>query len=198
MFQFASQQAAPGEYDYVEMLQVLRLSAGIAKAIVPFLRQSRMWAFIQSRNIFESRPMEAHVWSALCCLRRTVVWSVSHGEQEREVLTRAVQALVDWALICDAAPRTWKHYVVFPGLVSSEFFELLKGEDDLALLILIYWCAIMRLGARRWFLEQWLSRTAAMAQAKLTEDGSHALEWSNAVLSGGLTLEGVRVDFKVS
>jgi hypothetical protein len=56
----------------------------------------------------------------------------------------------------------------------------------------------MRLGARRWFLEQWLSRTAAMAQAKLTEDGSHALEWSNAVLSGGLTLEGVRVDFKVS
>jgi hypothetical protein len=36
MFQFASQQAAPGEYDYVETLQVLRMSAGIAKAIVPF------------------------------------------------------------------------------------------------------------------------------------------------------------------
>jgi hypothetical protein len=125
-------------------------------------------------------------------------WLVSQEEQEREVLTGAVQALVEWALICDAAPRTWKHYVVFLGLVSSEFLKLMKGEDDLALLILIYWCAIMRLRARRWFLEQWLSRTAAMAQAKLTEDWSHALEWPNAVLSGGLTLEGVRVDFKVS
>jgi hypothetical protein len=37
-----------------------------------------------------------------------------------------------------------------------------------------------------------------MAQAKLTEDWSHVVEWPNAVLSGGLTLEVVRVDFKVS
>jgi hypothetical protein len=127
MFQFASQQAAAGEYDYVETVQVLRMSARVARSIAPFLRQSRMWAFIQSRNIFESRLMEAHVWSALCRLQRTVVWSVSHGEQEREVLTGAVQALVDRALICDAAPRTWKHYVVFPGLVSSELFGVVEG-----------------------------------------------------------------------
>jgi hypothetical protein len=40
------------------------------------------------------------------------------------------------------------------GWCLQNFFELMKGEDDLALLILIYWCAIMRLGARRWFLEQ--------------------------------------------
>jgi hypothetical protein len=123
MFQFASQQAAPGEYDYVETLQVLRMMAGIARSIAPFLRQSTVWVFIQSRNVFESRPMEARVWSALCRLRRTVVWSVSHGEQEREVLTGAVQALVDQALICDAAPRTWKHYIVFRGWCLQNFWS---------------------------------------------------------------------------
>jgi hypothetical protein len=182
MFQFASQQGSLGDYDYVETLYVLKMSAGISASVAPFLWRSKMWNFIQYRNKLESRLVDPHVWIALCNLRNTVASSVSHEVHQREVLNVTVQALANWALICDASPRTWRHYIIFPGLLSSEFLELLASEDDLALLILIYWCAIMRLGSSRWFLERWLSRTAAMAQAKLTGNWSHVLKWPNNVL----------------
>lgn len=181
IFQFASQQAAHGEYEYVETLKVLRMSAGIAGACGAYLKRSRVWGLIRARyEGVVGENYDTDTWRRAVDELQTVIDDADG--RERDVLSAVVQALKDWAAECNGCPMTWKDYTVFPGAVPSEYLELLASEDDYALLVFIYWCAIMRLGPRRWFFETWLRRSAAMAEAKLSDDWSRLLEWPKSVL----------------
>lgn len=184
IFQFASQQATVEDIDYVETMHVLKMSAGVGAAVAPFLFRSRIWTFIRLRNDLSWQPMDLELSVALCDLQSTVAMSMADEPHSVEVTSAAVQALIDWNSQCNGCPRTFKEYVLFPGMVSNEYLELLASGDDLALLVLIYWCAIMRRGAKRWFLDRWLPRTIDLAQSKLKADWSHVVEWPNAVMDG--------------
>lgn len=180
VFQFASQQDSERPIDYVETLHVLKRSAGISLSVRPFLEKSPMWSFINRRKLLAVQPIDSDAWIALQCLDDGITLSES---QDRETLLRAVRMLKEWTTMCNASPQQWKDYVIFPGMVPNDYLELLAMEDDFALLILVYWCAIMRLGPDRWFLQQWLPRTAALAETRMTGDWSDYLEWASRVLS---------------
>jgi hypothetical protein len=182
IFQFASQQACLREHDYMETLCVLKTSAGVGTAVAPFLRRSKIWWFLSMRNDLAWRHPDAEMWEALSRLRTAVTSTDAQDVQEREIVGSAVQALMDWARLCNGSPRTWKEYVMFPGAVPAEYLQLLDRGDDRALLILIFWCAIMRLGTKRWFLETWLTRTSDLASSRLTNNWSKVLEWPDAVM----------------
>jgi hypothetical protein len=168
----------------METMYVLKMSAGVASAVAPFLWRSPVWTFIRTRSEMAWQPMDPELSLALCDLQTTVHLAVAHESERRKVMSAAVQALIDWSSLCNGRPRTYKDYLIFPGMVSNEYLELLASGADLALVVLIYWCAIMRAGAGRWFLDRWLPRTAKMAQDKLKGDWSHVLVWPNAVMSG--------------
>lgn len=168
----------------METMHVLKMSAGVASEVAPFLWRSPVWTFMQRRNEMAWQPMDPALSVALCDLQSTVEASVAGEPDKEKVMSAAVQALIDWSSVCNGCPRTYKDYVIFPGMVSAEYLQLLGSGDDLALLVLIYWCAVMRVGASRWFLDRWLPRTAEMAQDKLKADWSYMLAWPNAVMSG--------------
>jgi hypothetical protein len=179
IFQFASQQASKDEFDYLETLRVLKMSLGVASSVGPFLARSEMWAFINRRNQLAHRPVDAGIWAAVQHLEDCIALSYCRNS----VLMDAVQALREWIEFCHGSPSNWKQYCLFPGMLSEEYLKLLADENDAALLIMIYWCSIMRLGPKRWFFDRWLTRASAMAQAKLTRDWSDVLEWSNTVVT---------------
>jgi hypothetical protein len=185
IFQFASQQASKDAFDYLETLRVLKMSSGVASSVGPFLVRSEMWAFITRRNQLALRPADPNIWIAVQHLENCITLTSCRNS----VLMDAVQALKEWIELCDGSPRNWKQYCLFPGMISEEYLMLLTDEDDAALLIMIYWCSIMRLGPKRWFFDRWLTRASAMAQAKLTGDWPDVLEWSNKIVSVGVDEE---------
>jgi hypothetical protein len=186
IFQFASQQVSGGPFDYVETLRVLKMSSGVALSVGPFLTRSEMWTFINRRNKLALRPIDPTLLAAIQDLENSIAMSNSG---DKDVLMDAVQALKKWINMCHGSPHNWRYYCLFPGMVSEEYLQLLAEEDDSALLIMIYWCAVMRLGPKRWFFERWLIRASALAQAKLTGNWSDVLEWANTKLNVGADKE---------
>jgi hypothetical protein len=181
MFQFASQQVSEDPFDYMDTLHILRMSADVASSVGPFLAKSKMWAFILRRNNEKAlQPPNSHVWIALHLLEEAVALSALG---KREVLVNAFQSLKRWVGLCNASPGTWREYIQFPSMVSMDYLRLLAEQDDVALLIFIYWCTVMRLGLARWFFSEWLPRAVATAQTKLTETWSDLLEWPNSVMN---------------
>ncbi|KAH7389486.1 hypothetical protein DE146DRAFT_164536 [Phaeosphaeria sp. MPI-PUGE-AT-0046c] len=185
IFQFASQQATVEDIDYMETMYVLKMSAAVGSEVAPFLWRSRIWPFIQLRNEqASSQPMDPKLPAALRGLQSTIASSTTNEPSTKVVMSATVQVLIIWSNMCNGCPHAYRQYVMFPGMVSDEYLQLLAGGDDLALLVLIYWCAIMYAGTRRWFLDRWLPRTAKMARGQLKGDWSDVLEWPNAVMNG--------------
>jgi hypothetical protein len=181
VFQFASQQVSSSLIDYMETLRVLKMSASVTHFVGPFLARSEAWTFIQKRNGLRWQPVDPTIWVALRNLKDTIAVSVTNNS---DVLFAAVESLEQWAKLCNGSPLSWREYALFPGMVSTEFLQCLAEDDDAALLILIYWCAIMHRGPKRWFFERWLTRTATIARAKLTRDWADALLWPDTLLQG--------------
>jgi hypothetical protein len=191
VFQFASQQYCSAEgFDYIETLRVLKMSANVAISISPFLWQSLMWPWIQRGKLLASKSVDESVWTALCTLEDTVTYSVlQHQVHDKNLLLAVVQDLKKWALFCNTSPRTWIDYILFPSMLPADYLDLLSKEDDLALLILIHWCAIMRLGTERWFMRRWIVQTTTLARAKLRGDWIRVLQWPSSVLCDPVMIE---------
>lgn len=181
MFQFASQQICPiRDFDYLQTLALLRISVDLALVTMPYLMKSDMWPAIQLRIEKWARVLDPSVENALTELEDTILAATMDNRASTAHL-RACRALKNWAKDCGGFPWTWKDYIQWPAQIPEAFINLIAQEDDIALLILIYWCAVLHLGPRRWFIERWPSRAAACASSKLKENWIKLLVWPTAV-----------------
>lgn len=187
IFHFATQQSCvANEFDYIETFHVLRMTVNLAPAITPFLFRSDVWPFIRGRVQLLSKPLDVAMQTAIENLESVIVTSIPSNDDNWNVCLQALNALRDWAAECDGYPRTWRHYIHWAGNVSEKFLALLVDEDDIALLILIHWCAILDMGPTRWFLKSWPRRTAASAFSRLTVNWEDLLTWPAAILGSSL------------
>lgn len=160
---------------------MLRISAGIGDAVASYLPRSEMWAFIKLRTeTGRQRGVDEGMRGVLGKLQMTIEM---YGESEnKKGLGDAVRKLREWSEICSGEPRTWKGLSCCPGSVSEECFELLAQRDDLALVVLIYWCVIIKNGSEKWFLKSYLSRTVELAKKRMEGKWGDVLEWPDAVM----------------
>ncbi|KAF2676805.1 hypothetical protein K458DRAFT_467974 [Lentithecium fluviatile CBS 122367] len=171
IFHFAVQQSCPEHtFSYLEIIYVLRMSMDLATSVAPFLRRSDLWPLIQQRAASSSRPLGPQIEATIVDLEAIVRFSPNTNSPEL-VYRHAFEAFRGWVFDCGSYPRTWRHYIRWPGNVPKEFLVLVSKDEDIALLILIYWCAVLHLGPRRWFLESWPRRTAMSAMSKLSGNG---------------------------
>ncbi|KAF2123006.1 hypothetical protein BDV96DRAFT_561832 [Lophiotrema nucula] len=185
VFQFATQQVCPDPlFDYFEMLLVLRSSGNVAVSVVDRLKASKMWPMIQERNFLpeEASLQASRLQGGLSDLEDAINGNTSSCVKHSSATLLALRSFRSWLAMCQGFPRTWGHYISWPATVSQDFIAALRQEEDLALLLLIYWCAIMSLGPRRWFMELWLRRTAIMATKKLDHGWQTLLIWPSEVL----------------
>ncbi|KAF2661787.1 hypothetical protein K491DRAFT_386290 [Lophiostoma macrostomum CBS 122681] len=183
VFHFGSHQICSDDtFDYMETFHVLRMSLGAVRALSPFLSKSHFWPHIRFRVEQAPRPFDHEAQLAIEELGSLVASLPDVTCDNRNVQMRGFEGFKTWAYNCASCPRAWKHYIEWPGTVSSAFVQLLSEGDDIATLILIYWCAFMHRSPSRWFLESWPRRTAASAMRKLTENWTEILTWPASVL----------------
>jgi hypothetical protein len=79
--------------------------------------------------------------------------------------------------MCDARPRRWDHYCHWPGTVRPEFLSLLADDDEIALLLVIHWCAVLCRSPKP-FVFQWALRTGYYAISRLRSPS----KWENLLI----------------
>ncbi|KAF2726956.1 hypothetical protein EJ04DRAFT_557680 [Polyplosphaeria fusca] len=184
VFQFGAQQLAPDAlFDYIEMLLVLRNSAKLASSVVHFFRASAMWPLVRQRGRGNPVLPADGVNAALQYLADAVARAEFGDETCHR--SQALQALRDWVLDCRACPAIWRDYIYWPGKVPGEFLDALRAEDDVALLLVLHWCAVLWLGPRRWFMERWILRTARWVGGRVRGEWGRCLVWPRRVLGEG-------------
>ncbi|KAF2815626.1 uncharacterized protein BDZ99DRAFT_457601 [Mytilinidion resinicola] len=180
IFRFATQQYCPDHlFDYLEMLQVLRISSNIARSVSSYLFRSEMWPFIRDRASLQliCQSDDIGMQQAIENLEGIVSNYRPRSENRRKATPAAFEAFKTWVITCHGYPSVWRHYIDWPATIQTEFLNDIREEEDVPLLLLIYWCAIMYRGPRRWFMEVWLRRTATVVVKKLDGDWNQALVW---------------------
>ncbi|KAI0439988.1 hypothetical protein F4803DRAFT_495269 [Xylaria telfairii] len=89
----------------------------------------------------------------------------SDGSIEQSTCARAIDSLQRWAIFVSGKPRTWLHYVWWPADVPAEFIDLVNNKSPVALLVFVYWCAVLGRAKQQWFLRGWATKAGGVAMA---------------------------------
>ncbi|CAO2647185.1 Nn.00g081070.m01.CDS01 [Neocucurbitaria sp. VM-36] len=150
VFQFATQSiCSDSDFNLVETLRVLRSSNTIEEEANPFFEKSKFWELIMKRTTPKSCEVDFSLSANLQALAGIIADSLEHhandpdDEEQAEINRQAYTELREWISSCDAHPRRWNQYCLWPGRVTPEFLDLLADKDDVALLLVIHWCAVL-------------------------------------------------------
>ena len=153
-----------------------------ARALVPFLVNSDLWPHIRFHQDQAFKPFDREAQFAIEDLGLLVASSLDASSENSRARMEGFEVFKTWAYDCASYPREWRHYIGWPASVPPAFVRLLSEGDDVATLILIYWCAFMHRSPSQWFLEYWPRRTAASAMERLTGSWTDVLTWPASVL----------------
>ena len=121
VFHFAVQQLYNDEdFSAIETFRILRTSMALNQGSMPYLSRSRMWPFIQYRMQSIALPIEAKLRTAFQKLSSVVMNSSDVSQTITQARHHAYSELQAWVFECQASPRVWRHYMVWPAAVEGK------------------------------------------------------------------------------
>ncbi|KAJ8120275.1 hypothetical protein ONZ43_g2974 [Nemania bipapillata] len=97
---------------------------------------------------------------------------------EQSACAQAIDSLQRWVVLVSGKPRTWAHYVWWPADVPTKFIDLVNEKNPVALLVFVYWCAVLDRADRKWFWNGWASKAGGVAMAEMGPGWwDQGLEW---------------------
>ncbi|KAI0203084.1 hypothetical protein F4808DRAFT_418985 [Astrocystis sublimbata] len=186
MFSFAvAQSAQNGNFDYLDVFQVLRGTASIGDQIGMFLEKSELNDILARRRCWATPP------SAIDEMLKAIGQLSTAGHPEgtltatQKSCDHALAKLIWWVRLVNGVPQTWKHFILWPASVMDGFAAALTDKQPVALLIYLYWCAVMNRAPRRWYLDGWHARIAVAVISNLGSDHDRFLQWPRLALDLG-------------
>jgi hypothetical protein len=180
---FIQQLYTDKNFNPVETFRILRTSMNLNEESIPYITKSKIWPLIVARTLGPALTVDTKVRIALQQLSCVVIQAMNTDQPNSEINRHAFWELREWIFVCQGKPRTWRHYLIWPAAVGEEYLALLSDADEIALLILIYWCAIMYQSPRRWFITAWAKRTGLLAKSLLNANWDETLAWPLDVLN---------------
>ncbi|KAI1420653.1 hypothetical protein F5Y12DRAFT_791200 [Xylaria sp. FL1777] len=153
-------------------LLALRSAGTMGNEIKPFFLGSGAFGEYLMRRARRSAPkvVDSGIVLALAHLKtineERKVADISESA-EQSICARAIDSLQRWAIFVSGKPRTWLHYVWWPAEVPGEFVDLVHQKNPAALLVFVYWCAVLDRANQRWFLKGWASKAGGVAMAEM-------------------------------
>ncbi|KAI1779192.1 hypothetical protein F4818DRAFT_403607 [Hypoxylon cercidicola] len=180
IFHFCISLSSPdADFNFLDMFYVLRESSRLGHQVGPYFLRSQLGAFIKRQYAFYM-PVDEDILNPIRLLE-----SVEHppktSDETKTVYRETIASLKSWIIMIEGCPQTWRDFICFPEFVSEAYLELLQRRDPFALLIFVYWCAIIY-QARRWFTGRWARRAANSAMSYLGNEWTSLLDWPKGVL----------------
>ncbi|KZL72749.1 C6 zinc finger domain-containing protein [Colletotrichum tofieldiae] len=92
--------------------------------------------------------------------------------EETQVYLAALGALRSYVTSLPGRPRIWKHFIIWPSLVSEQYISLLRLKEPVALMLFVLWTEVMFHAPRRWYLMPWYDRGHVSALQELARQAS--------------------------
>lgn len=165
----------------METMFVLRQGSLLASEITPWFQASGLQDVIKEKLGNTDIPLDADVALAF---ERLAEHNTSRAtdERTREIYSTTISSLRDWLDLTSGHPRTWHHFIWWPSTIGSEYMSLLARREPMALVIFVYWSAIMQNAPKRWFLDGWAARVAAPIFESLGPESNDILAWPRMAL----------------
>ncbi|KAI1760593.1 hypothetical protein GGR53DRAFT_523004 [Hypoxylon sp. FL1150] len=180
LFHFCIALSSPdADFDFLDMFHVLRKSSRLGRQVGPYFLRSQLGEFIQRRYTCDMTVDEEilnPVW-----LLESVEHPRETSDEMKTIYCETLASLRAWIVKMEGCPQSWRDFVFFPECVSEAYLKLLQRRDPFALLVFIYWCAIIY-RARRWFTGRWAHRAAYSAMSYLGTEWTGLLEWPKSIL----------------
>jgi hypothetical protein len=74
-------------------------------------------------------------------------------------------------------PKGWLHIIAWPATVPDEYVEDLKSERPEAIVLFLYWCAVVSNAPSAWYLDGWTSTAAQTYLRMLGGEWKDFIEW---------------------
>ncbi|EHK18036.1 uncharacterized protein TRIVIDRAFT_67251 [Trichoderma virens Gv29-8] len=161
--------------EFLEPLMALRGAALLGMELGPWLLKSKLLAAARRRLAAENPPWDDLAEQAISNLE--LLNETASPLRSRAICKDALNKLQFWLRLTQSKPRTWLHFVWWPGAVDQEYLDLLGARDPMALVILVHWCAVMKSSPRKWFMEGWAENVARPAIAQIGPEWNDTLEW---------------------
>ncbi|KAJ4377293.1 hypothetical protein N0V83_000117 [Neocucurbitaria cava] len=175
LFQFATQSTcAEADFNLINTLHILRSSNAVEEQAKPFFEKSQYWELIIKRTTTLPYEVDSTLKTNLQALAGVIAEMLENDandpddEERAEINRQACAELREWVFSCDAHPRRWNQYCSWPGRVTPEFLDLLADRDDVALLLVIHWCAVLHRSPKP-SVYKWAHRAACYALDNLSD-----------------------------
>lgn len=162
--------------EFLEPILALRGAALLGMELGPWLMKSRLLAVIRRRIAAENPPWDDLAEQANTNLQ--LINETSSSLRNRAICQGALNKLQFWLRLTSSKPRTWLHFVWWPGAIDQEYLDLLGRKDPMALVILIHWCAVMKSSPKRWFMDGWAENVARPAIPQIGPEWNDAIAWA--------------------
>jgi hypothetical protein len=183
IFEFGSQTACPDDHFHlVDTLRVLRSGNAMEESARPYFRASKLWEMVNSRCPPQDQEVDPSLRTNLRALGEVIADTAVSDIKKAGVNSKALTELNRWVVSCHAHPRRWDQYCDWPGHVDDAFLDLLP-EDEVALLIVIHWAAVIYRSPKPPVFH-WAKRVAmyALGQLEQREKWESLLVWPLQVL----------------
>ncbi|KAL7942589.1 hypothetical protein V8C42DRAFT_331409 [Trichoderma barbatum] len=161
--------------EFLEPILALRGAALLGMELGPWLLKSKLLVAVRRRIAAENPPWDDLAEQAITNLE--LINETSSPLRNRAIYKDALNKLQFWLRLTSSRPRTWLHFVWWPGAIDQEYLDLLGTKDSMALVILIHWCAIMKSSPKKWFMEGWAENVARPAIAQIGPEWDEIMEW---------------------
>lgn len=97
-----------------------------------------------------------------------------------EDLSSALNAAVEleqWTTRIAGKPRRWQDVMSWPSRFSDRFFSLVAARDSAALAVIVHWFTIIDRAPRRWYMDGWALRAAAVIINDIEPEWEEFVAW---------------------
>jgi hypothetical protein len=161
--------------EFLEPIFALRGAALLGMELGPWLMKSKLLAAIRRRIAAENTPWDDLAEQAITNLE--LINEASSSLQSRAICQDALNKLQFWLRLTSCRPRTWLHFVWWPGAIDQQYLDLLARKDPMALVILIHWCAVMKSSPKKWFMEGWAENVSRPVIPQIGPEWNDIMEW---------------------
>lgn len=161
--------------EFMEPILTLRVAAFLGMELRPWLDKSSVIAAVRRRVEAEKPPWDDVAVQAISQLQ--LINETSSPLRNRAVYRDTLNKLQLWMQLTWCKPRTTLHFIWWPGIINQEYLDLLARKDQMALVIFVHWCAVMRSSPKRWFMEGWAENVSRPAIPHIRQEWDGVMEW---------------------
>jgi hypothetical protein len=161
---------------FIDVIQVLRRAWSAMDDVLPGIEKGALGPLIR-------QPIQSHntchmhtKGNEILVFLQTMNDTSNDSEQHKDIYRDAMAALLKFFTSIRDTPPLWGNSLIWPTVVSDDFFELLKDKRPFALILLAHWCIPVYRSPSLWF-NAWAKNMVADIWSTLDGEYRDAVTW---------------------